>query len=497
MNNKNKNEMIKWSTRITSLFLSTITAVTMAGCKLNKNKSNENTITTTSISVESQNDPIIDNTSDSYKYTEKDETPAKEESYEELSKEFNGVIKKYPKEVQGKLKEVFNKAYSNYDNIYVQLKDKGVPRKGAFIKHVFIESLDKKVKSIEFLDPYGDDYDRAWEESDGKSYFEESTGKMVIMKEAGEIKDEDFLHEIIHATQTDLLKRINTTSPEYYIWGEGEAAAWAKMLISPTISEESQYLFGTDTKLYSVYGAGNSSYTVASKYYTQLLVLLGYNEMQQFKKNPSSSKIISALSTKYGIDGQTYYNDMQKVMGSAVNDAKEQNIDLLIKNDKTFKNCLMKKLSTLKDEKEIKDFFDVYRMMNIQYKLTYKEIYYKGYDVVCVDKTNSKIDNSDIENELFKKMNNIGAFNSLSTDAKEQRNIFDALLNPKADEYDSCIPYTLKNSNLSYDGKNVIISNENTTIVTNVNTKTTTRLNKQVPGYNIYIFSTQSEQKVR
>ena len=38
MNDKNKNEVIKWSTRITSLFLSTVTAVTMAGCKLNKNK---------------------------------------------------------------------------------------------------------------------------------------------------------------------------------------------------------------------------------------------------------------------------------------------------------------------------------------------------------------------------------------------------------------------------------------------------------------------------
>ena len=33
MNDKNKNEVIKWSTRITSLFLSTVTAVTMAGCK--------------------------------------------------------------------------------------------------------------------------------------------------------------------------------------------------------------------------------------------------------------------------------------------------------------------------------------------------------------------------------------------------------------------------------------------------------------------------------
>ena len=40
MNDKNKNEVIKWSTRITSLFLSTVTAVTMAGCKLNKNKNN-------------------------------------------------------------------------------------------------------------------------------------------------------------------------------------------------------------------------------------------------------------------------------------------------------------------------------------------------------------------------------------------------------------------------------------------------------------------------
>ena len=155
----------------------------------------------------------------------------------------------------------------------------------------------------------------------------------------------------------------------------------------------------------------------------------------------------------------------------------------------------MKKLSTLKEEKEIKDFFDVYRMMNIQYKLTYEETYYKGYDVVYVDKTNSKIDNSDIENELFKKMNNIGAFDSLSTNSKEQKNIFDALLNPKADEYDSCIPYTLKNSDLSYDGKNVIISSKDTTIVTNVNTKTTTRVNKQVTGYNI--FDTQSEEKVR
>ena len=70
MNDKNKNEMIKWSTRITSLFLSTITAVTMAGCKLNKDKSNENTITTTSISVESQNDTITDNTLEDYEYTD-------------------------------------------------------------------------------------------------------------------------------------------------------------------------------------------------------------------------------------------------------------------------------------------------------------------------------------------------------------------------------------------------------------------------------------------
>ena len=35
-----------------------------------------------------------------------------------------------------------------------------------------------------------------------------------------------------------------------------------------------------------------------------------------------------------------------------------------------------------------------------------------------------KKSNNLLENELFKKMNNIGAFDSLSTNSKEQKNIF-------------------------------------------------------------------------
>lgn len=487
MNNRIKGKMIKRATRVTSLLLIAAATATTVGCKFSNY---ENIGTTAQTAIGSQIDVTTDynHTSTDYECTQ--QPLEKEESYEELLKDFNSVIKKYPEKIQIKLRKVFNKAYSNYGSVYEQLKVKGVPRRDIFMRNIFIEALDKNVKSIEFLDPFGDDYDRAWEESDGMSYFEEQTGKIVVMVEMGsdnkDVNDEELMHEIIHASQVELIRKMSLGTPEYYIWGEGEASAWARMLTSPLISFESQCLFGTEDKLYTAKGAGNGAYCVASRYYMQLLVLLGYNEMQQFKKNINSSKIINDLSSEYGIDGKKYYENIQKVMNSA-NCEKDEYIDLLVQNDATFKNCLMKKLSALKSAEEIKDFFDIYRMMNIQYGITYEERYVKNdVDIGYIDKTKEKIDNSHIENELFKKMQNIGAFDPLSTVPSEQRQIFDTLLYLKAQEDESYLPYTLKKSNLSYDGENVIISNKDITISTNIKTHDTTKLNKQVSGYNMF-----------
>ena len=137
MNDKNKNEVIKWSTRITSLFLSTVTAVTMAGCKLNKNKNNnENTITTTSISMESENtSPISESLpdTDTVEITKLEAEQRRkiqdEKEYKKLKPELDNAIKKYPSEVQKELKELFDTVYTNYDDVYNLLNSVKYPRR--------------------------------------------------------------------------------------------------------------------------------------------------------------------------------------------------------------------------------------------------------------------------------------------------------------------------------------------------------------------------------
>lgn len=185
MNDKNKNEVIKWSTRITSLFLSTVTAVTMAGCKLNKNKNNnENTITTTSISMESENtSPISESLpdTDTVEITKLEAEQRRkiqdEKEYKKLKPELDNAIKKYPSEVQKELKELFDTVYTNYDDIYNLLKFSKIPKKEELINNLLINPLKNNIKTIKFTN------------TGSSSYFDYDKKEICIAKENRKSKE--------------------------------------------------------------------------------------------------------------------------------------------------------------------------------------------------------------------------------------------------------------------------------------------------------------------
>lgn len=491
MNDKNKNEVIKWSTRITSLFLSTVTAVTMAGCKLNKNKNNnENTITTTSISMESENTspiseslPDIDTVEITKLEAEQRRKIQDEKEYKKLKPELDNAIKKYPSEVQKELKELFDTVYTNYDDIYNLLKFSKIPKKEELINNLLINPLKNNIKTIKFTN------------TGSSSYFDYDKKEICIAKENEKVRKNVLFEEIIHSTQMNVINKLDSTTAEYCNWGEGEANAWAYMLTYPTIENESDVLFypekGNEDKMYTFFGTGNSFYTLATRYYMQLLTLVGYDAVEEFKKNPDSSKIVEILSSKYGIDGKTYYDNMQKVTESAMNYEDSKNIDLLVRNEEIYFECLEKELSCANSNDEVLELFNYSRYYNSQYAGLYQ--IYKGGRYVSEKYLSAK---ENYLKNLFLKVEDTGALNGLASDSDERFKIFYAIMNPEVDIHnEGKQPVSLATSKITYDGTHVGISNSKSSVNINTETRIITPASKNTIGYNI--FSTQSEQKVR
>lgn len=486
MNNKNKNEAIKWSTRITSLFLSTITAVTISGCKLNKNN-NKNSVTTTTTSIETVNTSTEETLTNSVEPTnieDKNLTKKHDAEYKKLENELNDAIKKYPTEVKKELKELFDMVYTNYDNVYNLLKFTKMPEKKELINKLLISPLKNNIKTIKFTN------------TEVNSYFDYEKKEICVAKENGKIRKNILFEEIIHSTQMNEINKLETTTSEYCILGEGEANAWSYMLTSPTIENESDLLFypekGNEDKMYTFFGTGNSFYTIATRYYMQLLTLLGYDTLEEFKNNPDSSKIIESLTTKYGIDGKSYYDNMQEVTYSAMNHEDSENIDLLVGNEEIYFTCLEKKLLSLNSNDEIMQFFDYSRYYNSQYAGLYQE--YKNRRYVSQKYSNIK---EEYLNNLFLKIEDVGALTKLSENQNERFNIFYTIMNPEVDIHnDGKQPISLATSTISYDGNNITISNpESSTVIINTKTRMILPSNKSVNGYNI--FTDSNKQKVK
>ena len=293
----------------------------------------------------------------------------------------------------------------------------------------------------------------------------------------------------------NVINKLDSTTAEYCNWGEGEANAWAYMLTYPTIENESDVLFypekGNEDKMYTFFGTGNSFYTLATRYYMQLLTLVGYDAVEEFKKNPDSSKIVEILSSKYGIDGKTYYDNMQKVTESAMNYEDSKNIDLLVGNEEIYFKCLEKKLASANSNDEVLELFNYSRYYNSQYAGLYQT--YKGGRYVSEKYLSAK---ENYLKNLFLKVEDTGALNGLASDSDERFKIFYAIMNPEVDIHnEGKQPVSLATSKITYDGTYVGISNSKSSVNINTETRIITPASKNTIGYNI--FSTQSEQKVR
>ena len=168
-----------------------------------------------------------------------------------------------------------------------------------------------------------------------------------------------------------------------------------------------------------------------------------------------------------------------------------KNIDLLVRNEEIYFECLEKELSCANSNDEVLKLFNYSRYYNSQYAGLYQ--IYKGGRYVSEKYSSAK---ENYLKNLFLKVEDTGALNELASDSDERFKIFYAIMNPEVDIHnEGKQPVSLATSKITYDGTYVGISNSKSSVNINTETRIITPASKNTIGYNI--FSTQSEQKVK
>ena len=475
-----KKMLEKSKIKVTSLGLAAVMAVTMAGCTLSrdndKNPVNNETITTTTMEVEAPN--ITEDAIEEVETTEevKETAPSvvkevvQDITYDELLEKFDASIEKFDAPTKDYLKQVFEIAYSNADDLLNTLSPLGLPNKNAF----FLQKIVKPLQKIDFfkvITEENDDYSDLYQKYTTSRYVKEENG--IYMFVAGWNENEQVqvaLEEIIHAGQ-DYLIDANIDYATFEILTEGEANLYAWALAFGNINNDSLdffYFKNSKKDLFQLYGSGYHDHSIASKYFIYLMSLVGYDAIDDLKyNNVDLSDIETKLSTTYNINGPKLLSDMADVMVDAACKINDARTDMMLNIEKTYNECLTKKVSKLDSKKDVMDYIRLYRFMNIQLGTRHLV---KHDDGVYEDVTNKDeyLNRTHIEDLLFEKATEFGILKDyvvgLPEDVNIQRTIFDKgfVNSPRPDDYgDNFYSIDIFTSKITYKGNSLNVENMN------------------------------------
>ena len=454
--------------KITSVVVSAIIAITSISYTLNKKESND--ITTTIITSTGANQ-IDDKYNNNISIEDILETKFETYSYEELVDKLQCSSKKFDRQTQKYLENLVQIVYkngTNLDGILNQIFNFEVSN---FIMENIIKPLDE-IKNIEIVSY--DDYDRL-SELDYRTYYDSEKDKIVICNESEIFNYQRLLEELMHVNQTDILSTSEDGKEfdyaDYCIFGEGEANVISWPLAYGTICNDSVCVMYSDEN-YSdesiIFGTGYS-YSAATKYYMYLTTLLGKDIMNEAKSSHDVSVITNALKEMYGISSGDFYDKMKDVVVDLMNNIDNKRTHMLAPIENIYFKCLEQKLERIDNQKELIEFFNMYRYINIQYGFIYNEF---DENSNIIDKTDVVIDQS-IENKLFEKLEEYSVLSSLSSDVETRKKIFDSVINPVKYDGNNIYPVSLESVSILYDEElhSVLLSYNGDTIVTSVDTK--------------------------
>lgn len=479
---------------ITSVVLSTIIAVTSAGYTLNKKEMDNNNIST-SIAMQTTQIDVSNNN------IVKDDESAEQEvlqnfSLEELIKQLETTYGKFDKQTQMSLKKLVETVYKNGNRLTEILNQISDFEVSNFILKNIIHPL-QHINNIEIVSH--DDYDRL-NELGYTTCYDEGKNEIRVCNETETLNYQRLLEELMHVNQTDILAEVETGKEfdyaDYCILAEGEANVLSWALTYDAICNDSVCIMYSDDT-YSdeniIYGTGYS-YSAVTKYYMYLVTLIGYDTLQEARKLHDTTVITDALSKTYNIDGREFYNNMKDIIIDLMSNIDNQRTHMLAPIENTYFNCLEQKLEKITDAKELINFFDLYRYMNIQYGFIHNEF---DENSNAVDKTDKLVDKS-IENMLFEKLEEYSILDKFVDESVSRRKIFNAIINPVRNEEKAIYPISLSNVSISYDqnSNNIVLGFNNNLVITNIDSRKSVLKQGIVNEEGINLFDINTERVI-
>lgn len=450
--------------RITSLFLSVVTVVTMGGCVIKKDQSKENIgivpLTSVSMSNEENNykSQINNQNENNDKYIE-----VNDPTYDELLELLNENTKHLDSNIQKDLEEMLEIAYSNKDSIDQVLPLFGFSTTANILKDKIVEPL-KEISFIDVTHSDDEDYYDKISKYGTSCYDEEENGIHIFCDEFNENNLlQILLEEIIHSGQHYDSKKQDLGLSYYYLFGEGEANLLSWMLTYGAINNSPAVFFYDDEdycKTNVGYGLGNSTYSLCTKYYMYLNTLVGNDAIEEYKKDFNDDFLINKLDN-LGIDGEKFFTSMREVIISNAYNTDKEYTKTFVDIEKQFLGLMEKKVNNANTKEEVENLLETYRYLNIQFG--YEFIDYTN-DGKAIDKTKTKLDKTNIKHSLFEKCKEHEVLSDLWVLPQDkQEDIFNLIIDPARDRENPVYCLGILNSRISYDLKTDTISvfNEN------------------------------------
>ena len=319
------------------------------------------------------------------------------DSYNQLLQELNQVIssKNFTSEAKKIIIETFDGIYKNYDtwgNLY-----KDLPSKEEYIKDKLINSLNY----VNEINVYKEDSKEAEKilEENGYNTFTTYDNKIIITVSEDETNLEKFMHEMTHIEQNKEENASKDKQNYFYkgqdlssLFREGEAT-FNQVFTSKMSNTKEQFVSRENQKGEIIYYAkavecGYSDYLYV---YNNLVNLVGYENISKVKGKNIFGQIEYLLGEKYGREGAKEILDgiakWEKTRPTGFDTKSNEAYDSAIELQNIFDKYIIKDISNLKTENEIRE----YKKMYEQYKL-----------IVLPQVIDTNLDYKDITEDVFK-----------------------------------------------------------------------------------------------
>ena len=443
--------------RVTVTALAFITGVVMSGEKININKEKSNTFEFSKEEIVSMNSDEQLNNSFEEKYVFEYDMYDNHKSItlDEMNKNFEDNISKFDKNTQEYINTIYKNLVSNINCYSTYINFCGYPEATAFINEKFVEPI-YNLNFIKIIPQDDPNYYELIKKHHSSCYSPEENG-IYIFKDKYLDEEEMKLiigEEIIHSGQK-ALDKFNDYA-EYLILGEGEANIISSMQKNSINTENVYYFYGNDdiNKICEIHGVSHIQNIIATRYYTYLSILAGYENINKWRETGDSKIIEQAITERFNVDGEKLYNNMLESIIDAVDSVYNKDDSKLFECENMFFECFSKIVDGINSKQEAVDILNLYRFLNIQYGLNYYD-YSESND--GIDIINEFVSKKEVEEELYRK---VSTFKALQVDGEDiDFDLFNSYINPHIEPSINAQPVSVNQEEIHYEDNNLILEN--------------------------------------